>query len=356
MAIIDRGYHKLLQNIINQGFTYEDLNRKEVNRIQIPSYTFTHDFKDGFPAITTKKLYWKGVVGELIWFLRGDTNIKYLVDNNINIWNKDTYNYYKRFYSGAGEVKLLTFEEWFEERHSFMEVGYLGRIYGAQWRDWTNPYESNSLDQISSLIKELKENPTGTKHIVTAWNPAELNNMALPPCHWSFEVLVEPISFKERVKICLGKYPSYSENEIVFKLNDNVLLCEKYQFTLKWHQRSVDTFLGLPFNIASYALLAQIIGKMTNMIPKSIIGDLSNVHIYEPHLEAVKAQLNRDMNHHSNCELIICDNWIEMVETHLNNELTTMDDVLNETDIKDFRLENYKSYPKIPAEMLSYNK
>lgn len=339
MAKIDREYHKLLKNTLVNGFEYEDPNRKGVQRIQIPSYTLEHDFKDGFPAITTKELYWKGVVGELLWFLRGDTNIKYLVGRGVNIWNKDAYNWYLKEFDGLGlkPERKLTFDRWLEgvKSESFASFGNLGRVYGAQWRDWNKPYEINGLDQISNLIKGLKENPMGTRHIVTAWNPAELNDMALPPCHWSFEILVEPIY----------------ENKRYNDASNLGLKKPEYKFTLKWHQRSVDTFLGLPFNIASYALLAQIIGKLTNMIPKGIIGDLSNVHIYEPHLDAVREQLSRDVDGHKECELV-CNSNIKY-DYDKGKSLTN---TINDLDILDFELLKYESYPRIPAEMLAYNK
>ncbi len=342
MAKIDKEYHKLLNNIVENGFKYEDPNRKGVQRIQIPSYTIKHDFKDGFPAITTKKLYWKGVVGELLWFLRGDTNIKYLVDNGINIWNKDAYNYLKKGgYKGSYEKYLQLCKD-----SEFVGVGDLGRVYGAQWRDWADEkgvgYIHSSIDQISNLINGLKNNPMGTKHIVTAWNPAELDDMALPPCHWSFEILVEPIDKVQRAKETIEKI---SKGD----LSDSL---PKYQFTLKWHQRSVDTFLGLPFNIASYALLAQIIGKLTNMIPKGIIGDLSNVHIYEPHLDAVKEQLLRDVDMYGGCELYFSDTNL-VVD---NDPNISFDEALDIVEIREFKLKNYNSYPRIPAEMLAYNK
>lgn len=352
MAEIDKGYHKLLDNILKNGFKYEDPNRKGISRIQIPSYQFKHDFKDGFPAITTKKLFWKGIVGELLWFLRGDTNIKYLVDNNISIWNKDAHNYFKRrkFYSKGNDLSYESFMK--AVPYNNHHAGKLGRVYGAQWRDWSGDdgsgYTLQSIDQISNLIKGLKENPMGTKHIVTAWNPAELDDMALPPCHWSFEILVEPISFNNRVKIG-NKLNVWRFGQTITHLHCDKNNIPKYQFTLKWHQRSVDTFLGLPFNIASYALLAHIIGKMTNMIPKGIIGDLSNVHIYEPHLDAVKTQLSRSTNmHNSECELeslglfkpsrINLDKWLSFVK------------------IKDINLSKHTEQSAIPAEMLPYNK
>ena len=231
-------FHNLIETILNKGFTYTDKSR-DIKRIQIPHYTFIHDFKDGFPAITTKKLYWKGVVGELLWFLRGDTNIKYLVDNDINIWNKDAYNWYLKE-CNKGAKPGLNFEEFIlaiksnapSTRNNY-KFGDLGRVYGAQWRKWVNipndKYVPDTIDQISNLIKGLKENPMGTRHLVTAWNPAELDNMALPPCHWSFEILVEPKSK------C-----NCSETEAIYCGSK----CQKHQFTLKWHQRSVDSFLG----------------------------------------------------------------------------------------------------------------
>jgi thymidylate synthase len=299
------------------GYRYEDPNRKGVFRREIASYTFEHEFRNGFPAITTKKLYWKGIVGELLWFLEGDTNIKYLQDNNIHIWDKDAENY--------------------------NEDGDLGRVYGAQWRNWSEEGWDDSIvgiDQISNLINGLKNNPMGTKHIVTAWNPAELDDMALPPCHWSFEILVEPTEEYQRGTSFSGGIIDFSKEPSFTKTWEK----PKYQFTLKWHQRSVDTFLGLPFNIASYALLAQMIGNATNMIPKGIIGDLSNVHIYEPHLEQVKKQLQNDeLKYESHATKLIMP------------EITTVDGY-SKYNLEDFKLEGYESYPAIPAEMLAYNK
>lgn len=336
MARIDVTYDILLQNILKNGFRYEDPNRKGVYRLQIPSYTIEHDLTHSFPAITTKKLYWKGVVGELLWFLRGDTNIKWLIDNDINIWNKDAYNHYLNLYqkNRFKVIKPVSFERFIEgvekDEESIMvdyEFGSLGRVYGAQWKAWKgsepNEYTVEDherpfyIDQISNLIRELKQNPMGTRHIVTAWNPAEIYDMALPPCHWSFEILVEP---------------------------DN-------SFTLKWHQRSVDVFLGLPFNIASYALLAEIIGLMTGLKPKKIIGDLSNVHIYEPHLDAVKEQMKRDMYKFDECQVSVKANQ----SFNAKDPKLNVDKFLNGLEISDFMLWQYESHPPIKAEMIPYS-
>lgn len=254
MAEIGKTYHNLLKTIINEGVKRPDPNRKDIYRIQIPDAKIRHDFKNGFPAITTKKLYWKGVVGELLWFLRGNTNIKYLIDNNIHIWDKDAYNHYLKAYDYC-DLPKLTLDEFIIKvkegkgttfsDYSF--YGELGRVYGAQWRNWNGPQKAleglRGVDQISNLIKGLKENPLGSQHIVTAWNPAELDDMALPPCHWSFEILVEPLSTKQRVNLT-----TEDQRLTAFitarELLDNTLNIPKYQFTLKWHQRSVDSFLG----------------------------------------------------------------------------------------------------------------
>lgn len=298
MAKIDETYHGLLDLINRKGFKYEDPNRTGVLRHQIPHFLLMHDFTDGFPAITTKKLYWKGIVGELLWILRGDTNIKWLNDNNIHIWDKDADN-------------------WGQDD--------LGRIYGAQLRNWTEPsVTTRMLDQFDWLIDVLKKNPMATKKTVTFWNPAEKDECALTPCHWAFEILVEPTTREEKI----------TEPGIYHK------------FRLKWHQHSTDVFLGLPFNIASYALLAHIIGKLSNMKPIGIIGDLSNVHIYEPHQSAVDEQLGRSPYYHnSKCELLINED-IDWSSTN----------VVHGLKIKDFNLSQHTECGAIKAEMIPYTK
>jgi len=371
MSKIDQTYHQLLNTILTDGYKYEDPNRKGINRIQISDYKLVHDFKDGFPAITTKELYWKGVVGELLWILRGEQNIKYLVDNGINIWNKDALNFHKKKYPADNNLPINEFIEQVENGVS----GDIGRGYGAQLRNWNrSKYDMSkgihpdavSIDQFAELIHTLKTNPMATKKTVTFWNPAEKDECALTPCHWSFEILVEPIINRYTHRVlntvreldnceCNTKKDSHGTTSrqkrgYCSECRENSKIPE-YQFTLKWHQHSCDVFLGEPFNIASYALLAQIIGKMTNMIPKGIIGDLSNVHIYEPHLDAVKEQLSRDVNKYSKCELEFTPIALAAFEHKSNN----IDDFLNNVTLDNFKLKDYKSYPRIPAEMLAYS-
>jgi thymidylate synthase len=367
MSKIDKTYHQLLNKIITDGYTYEDPNRKNVNRIEIPSYTFRHEFKDGFPAISTKKLHYKNVVTELIWFLRGDTNIKYLVDNGCNIWNKDAYNYYCK-QCNIHKVEPMTFIRFISslknisnKKYHFLpnytnyKLGDLGPVYGHQWRKWTDGYY-NGVDQIQRLITNLKEKPLAPDHIVNSWNAGDLEDMALPPCHYGFQIVVRPLSFKER---CL----LYSNGKMYFEAEEtsdieemfDVHKIHKYGFELHWSQRSVDTFLGLPYNIASYATLALILEKITGYKALAIQGDLKKVHLYDNSLEAVKEQLSRDVDKYNKCELKNSD---ELDAIFLNFETNSfdLDKTINFLKSEYFQLQNYESYPAINVKMLERDK
>lgn len=361
MANIDREYHKLCREILREGYTYMDESRGIMCK-QISSYTleinsvYTH-----FPLLTTKKMFTKGIVGELIWFLRGDSNIKYLNENNIRIWNKDAYNWFLKSQPelnvSRGPVLLerIPFEKDNENHMKLFlrevlqgknNVGDVGRNYGVQWKEWTmfqenielhdsnypDTFERNSFDQIANLIKNLLVKPMSRRHIVTAWNPAELDQTALPPCHWAFEIIPYPIA--DEYKHLLPGY--------------------EYFFDLKWHQRSVDTFLGLPFNIASYALLMKIIHKLTNMIPGTLIGDLSNVHFYSPHIKAVEKQLSRNTYEFIEPKFRFSDkaeHYFEAFRNSTHQDNSNFDFVMNQLEISDFIFENYEFYPAIEAEM-----
>lgn len=355
MAIVDKNYHNLLDKILQEGYTYKDPNRKGVNRIEIPSHTFRHEFKDGFPAITTKKLNYKSVVTELIWFLRGDTNIKYLVDNGCNIWNKDAYNYYCKkckeqgfmhnsFEAFIDMIKGIEDLKLSKRIPNNYKLGDLGPVYGAQWREIYDKKadDISRYDQIKTLINTLKNNPLGTQHIVNAWNVLELEDMALQPCHYGFQVVVRPLTQEERAfmvppGIIVKKGEPYPVFDHQFCDKQNIT---KYGFELHWQQRSVDTFLGLPFNIASYATLALILEKITGYKALAIQGDLKKVHLYDNSLNAVKEQLSRDVDKYDKCELKIDIDDLEgrfLPEYYLN---------------ENFTLNNYESYPHIKVEML----
>lgn len=375
MAIIDKTFKDLVTKIIDSGYWYDDPYRKGVKRKELSTYTLKHDLTKEFPVITTKDLYWKGVVGELLWFLRGNTNIKYLVDNNINIWNKDAYNYYLKLFkeniyileknpkNDMNPVSLKDFID-MSTRNNYKDYipnyifGDIGRVYGAQWRSFgkvENLYRGQ--DQISNLIKGMKERPLATDLLVTAWNPAELNNMALPPCHFGFQVVGQPLHLNRRFKIWFDNLKPNRDSVDAFDVLPSLEASHdyldfrgipKYGFTLVWDQRSVDTFLGLPFNIASYGLLAHILGKVTNMIPLEIVGNLRNVHIYDNAIDAIQEQMDRDVDKYNNCNLNINETTERVLEG-----TKSLDEKLKFINISDFKLDGYESYPPLKVEMLA---
>jgi thymidylate synthase len=354
--------HNLYSKILTEGYRYTDASR-DVGMIEIPSHTLKFDLTKGFPAVTTKKLYWKGIVGELIWFLRGDTNIKYLVDNGINIWNKDAYNWYKK-HMGKHDIDNFISHVGHDGNNGFgYRRGDVGRNYGAQWRDWNEMGKGQTkssngtllsvttwdgVDQITDLITNLNgDRPMNRRNIVTAWNPAEIDDTALPSCHWAFEIISRPLPLKHYEQYCkdTGLVSIYEGDG--FTLRKHV---PKYGFTLKWHQRSCDSFLGIPFNIASYALLAHIIGKLTNMVPLELIGDLSCVHIYEPHEESVREQLTREPYELPTLEI---DSEALAVISKDRDPRYSLTEVFNHLNIDWFKLNNYKSHPALKEEMIA---
>jgi thymidylate synthase len=219
-------YLDLLSHVMEAGV--EKIDRTGTGTKSVFGYQMRFNLEEGFPLLTTKKLHTKSIIHELLWFLKGDTNTKYLTDNGVRIWN-----------------------EWADEN------GNLGRIYGYQWRSWSNP-EGQKIDQISRVVESIKTNPDSRRHIVSAWNVGDLDKMNLPPCHVMFQFYVAS-----------GK-----------------LSCQLYQ-------RSADIFLGVPFNIASYALLLLMIAKVTNLKPGEFVHTLGDAHIYQNHFEQVKLQLTR---------------------------------------------------------------
>ena len=252
MNKLDNDYQDLLSDVLEDGVQKTD--RTRTGTLSLFGRSIKHDMSDGFPILTTKKVAWKTMVTELKWFLRGDTNIKYLVDNGCNIWNGDAYKKY---------CKLQVPHDHFETQKEFIELiktndefakkwGELGPIYGKQWRD------INGIDQLENLITGLISNPDGRRHIVDSWNPEQLNLMTLPPCHYSFQCYVAD-----------GK------------------------LSLMWNQRSADLFLGVPFNISSYGLLLHLLCKETRLEPGELIGRFGDIHLYNNHIEQAKEQIDR---------------------------------------------------------------
>ena len=349
---IEHDYLRLLKDILNNGKEKED--RTGTGTISVFGRQIRHKMNQGFPLLTTKKMYWKGIVTELLWFLRGDTNIKFLVDNDCHIWDGDVYKAYQSGFKEKHYLKPTSTKEEFINRiktddEFAKKWGELGPIYGKQWRDWSrvtfndehrNGF-SNPIDQISNLIEQLKTNPDSRRLMVNAWNVGELDQMTLPPCHYGFQVYTRKLTFEERTRLYNKTLGEGFENKkwlpnedfIESRLKtDNI---PTRSISLMWNQRSVDTFLGLPFNIASYGLLLEIIAKEVNMVPDELIGNLGDCHLYKNHIEQAEEQLTSEP---------------KLLPTlKYTKSLNDIDEVFKNIEVNQFEIENYQSHPTIKA-------
>ena len=304
---LDREYQMLLEYILGNGVEKKD--RTGTGTISVFGCQIRHEMSDGFPLLTTKKMAVKTMMTELKWFLKGDTNIKYLVDNNCNVWNGDAYkNYIAKINMRPGVpmvefLKQTEFINKIKTDDEFAEKwGDLGPIYGKQWRDWTveSGYKNQWVDQIKVLINNLKENPDSRRHIVSAWNVGELDQMTLPPCHYGFQVYTRELTFAERYKHYSGSDKTWEQGggNAYGKITAMDIMDDEEvpirAISLMWNQRSVDTFLGLPFNIASYGLLLELLAVEVNMIPDELIGNLGDTHLYSNHKVQAATQLGRE--------------------------------------------------------------
>jgi thymidylate synthase len=343
---IENQYLKLLKDILDNGVEKQD--RTGTGTISVFGRQIRHKMSGGFPILTTKKMYFKGIVTELLWFLRGDTNIKYLVDNDCHIWDGDAFKNYLNTYKGNFPMDKDEFIEAIKTNPEFAEKwGELGPIYGKQWRRLTtNGFNKQAnlneesgcfvIDQIANLINDLKTNPDSRRLMVNAWNVGELDSMVLPPCHYGFQVYTRELSFEERYKIydTEGKIEGISDflkQQLTSKLDSENIPTRA--ISLSWNQRSVDAFLGLPFNIASYALLLKIIAKEVNMVPDELIGNLGDVHLYKNHIEQAKEQMTREP--------------MELPQLDIHPGILDYD--MEKYEIGMFTIKNYQSHPHIKA-------
>jgi thymidylate synthase len=312
MNKIDKQYQDLLQDILDNGVEKKD--RTGTGTISVFGRQIRHKMSEGFPLLTTKKMPWKSIVTELLWFLQGNTNIKWLVDNGCNIWNGDAYKNYLKW-AGNNPLTIEEFIEKIKTDSDFAGVyGELGPIYGKQWRKWANGGEVfddvHYYDQIANLINDLKTNPDSRRLMVNAWNVGELDQMVLPPCHYGFQVYTRELSLERRYNIWFnnnyetGMERFFDPSNLPDFDNDYYKPTPTRAISLMWNQRSVDTFLGLPFNIASYGLLLEIIAKEVNMVPEELIGNLGDVHLYSNHIEQAKEQIGRNYTHEERTELL----------------------------------------------------
>jgi thymidylate synthase len=340
----DKQYLNFLNYILENGEVKED--RTGTGTISIFDYSMTFDMSEGFPLLTSKKVFTKAVIHELIWFLRGDTNIKYLVDNGVHIWDGDAF---KNFMNKSeGDPDMIWNQEQFihmiKTDDEFAEKwGELGPVYGKQWRRWggykkepngwhhgiPSGYKDIPVgDQIADLINDLKNNPDSRRLIVSAWNVGELDQMVLPPCHNFFQCYTSLIKLEDRIKwYCdsIGRDISYGEDFTEEFLNEKNVPTRK--LSLKWNQRSCDVPLGIPFNIASYGILLHLLAREVNMIPHQLKFTGGDCHIYLNQVEGVKEQLKRN--------------------THKLSKLVLSNTSIDELKYDDIKIVDYKSEPTI---------
>lgn len=340
-------YLEVLQNILDNGREKESGRPNMPNTIGLSNSTIRMNLQDGFPLLTTKKMFWKGIIHELLWFLRGETNIKYLVDNNVNIWNGDAYRWYLKL---CKEQKLnpdyeLDYDNFVKcikddetPKNASIpkkyKLGDLGKVYGYQWRN------QNGVDQIKDIINDLKNNPFGRYKILDGWNKRDFPEMALPPCHLLYQFIVRPMTIIERYN-WLNKNSTMDEWRIHYnepKSHEYFDKCNvpKYFLDLNMYQRSVDFGLGASFNLASMSLLLMIVAKTVNMLPGEAFWIGGDTHIYINHIDELKKQLNRKP--------------YKQPKMLINKELNSLKDIENLT-IDDFQLLNYKSHPKIKLKL-----
>jgi thymidylate synthase len=288
-----QAYHDLMQRILSEGVRKDD--RTGTGTISIFGHQMRFNLQDGFPLITTKKVYLKGVIHELLWFLKGETNIQYLVKNNVHIWDDWPFAKFKSSSEYKGESMMDFADRIAADENFAKQWGELGPVYGYQWRSWPGP-DGKVIDQIKQVVDTLKKNPDSRRILVSAWNVPFVDQMALPPCHTFFQ----------------------------FYVANGKLSCQLYQ-------RSADVFLGVPFNIASYALLTMMLAQVTGLEPGDFVHTFGDAHLYINHLEQVNEQLSREHR--------------PLPTMKIN---PTVDDIFS-FQYEDFTLVNYDPHPPIKA-------
>ena len=386
MNKLDRDYLNLLQDILDNGVEKKD--RTGTGILSVFGRQIRHKMSDGFPLLTTKKMYFKGIVTELLWFLRGDTSIKYLLENACNIWTGDAFrNYWEcnkiqsnpkwlkpvTYSNGNVGAELYNIEEFINKIKTDDEFakkwGELGPIYGKQWREWNNlkweatdkidpshpdrpmlKWKLEGIDQIQNLINDLKTNSDSRRLMVNSWNVGELDQMVLPPCHYGFQVYTRELSARERTALGSNgstrlydsikeeNYKTIDADEEMHRVCDMKNIPRR-AISLMFNMRSTDVPLGLPFNIASYGLLLEIIAKGVNMVPDELIGNLGDTHIYLNQIEGIKEQLTREPYQLPTLKHMKTDEFFKSLSEDLS--------LITHLDSSDFTLENYQSHPAI---------
>jgi thymidylate synthase len=358
-------YLDLMKKVLDKGTLKTAARENMPSTYSLFGEQLRFNLSEGFPLITTKKLSFKNIVVELLWFLKGDTNIKYLVD---------AYNYYSKIYKEKGLplIDIIPFDTFnhkikegrldYEDRLENYKLGDCGKQYGWLWRNWETliddgmgnsyPLGKNNcgyIDQIKDLIDGLKKNPMSRRQIITAWNPTTLDNMALNACHAFVQFNCRPVDNWYMRRVIQGDLNldlRLSEVEDEYKKRNLPL----YYLDCQMYQRSADLFLGVPYNIASYALLTEILCEICNMIPGEFVHTFGDVHIYDNHLEQVKEQLTREPKELP--KLIINEDWVGgLLDTNISESSEMLNAFFGGTLINDFELKNYTSHPSIKGKL-----
>jgi thymidylate synthase len=353
MNQLDLDYQNILKDILKNGIEKDTRSGKVLS---VFGRQIRHSMKDGFPLLTTKKMYFKGVVTELLWFLNGRTDLRWLLERNNTIWVGDAIKNYEKHNGEIEWGKFITKEEAFihqilNDDEFSKKWGSLGKIYGHQWRNWgewstmtdVKIIIKEGIDQIKKVINQLKTNPDDRGIIVSAWDVSNLDKMVLRPCHNFFQFYTRELSEQDKWELYVETCNRLKTPSIKGSTNKETMdrYYQEYNIpnraiSLMFNMRSSDVPLGLPFNIASYGLLLEIIGKMVNMIPDELIGNLGDVHIYKNQIDGVKEQLTREP--------------FELPKLVISNQVNFnegIDEFLDNCLITDFQIENYESHPTI---------
>lgn len=346
MNKLDEQYFNLAKDILKNGIEKDTRSGKVIS---VFGRQLRHKMSDGFPLLTTKKMFTKGMIHELLWFIKGDTNIKYLIENNVHIWDDDAYRAYLDLVNehNIQAVKNDSYEIVKESKDDFLKhvlngdeiqfkinpndknhiheykYGDLGPIYGHQWRSW-----NNTIDQLKNIIETLKDNPNDRRLLVSAWNVSDIPFMALPPCHYCYQFYTRPLTLSERISLYYDR--NNKETKLTDKTLDNLDI-PKYELSLMWNQRSGDFGLGVCLNISSYSLLLAMVAQCVNMTCGEVIGNIGDTHIYVNHIDSLNEQLQNDPYKY------------DLPTLALNPEIKDIDNFT----FDDIKIIGYESYPKI---------
>lgn len=346
--LLDLQYQQILRDVLDAGVKKSD--RTGTGTYSMFGTMLRHDMREGFPLLTTKKMFHRAIVHELLWMISGSSNVKYLVDNDVHIWDEWPHDKYNKDAEKNGLPKMTLDEFIARVRHDADfadEFGELGPVYGRQWRRWNayrqshdvngkqyGEFKRHDYDQLGKLIEDLKTNPDSRRLMVSAWNASEVSQMTLPPCHYAYQCWTRELSGEERLELYKIKLAESGETQKGLGPLDTDLErlnIPKRALSLMFHMRSVDMFLGFPFDIASYGLLLSMIAQVVNMVPEELVCTLGDTHIYSNHLEAV--------------DTLLKNKPYELCQLKLNPDVKD----INDFKFEDIQFENYKSHATIKA-------